>query len=258
MILDRYRLDGKVGLITGGSRGIGRAIALGFAEAGADVVVASRMLQDLEAVAKEVSALGGRSLPVAAHCAKGDDIRMLVDKTMKEFGRIDILVNNAGTNPHFGPLTDAEEWAWDVTMNLNLKGYFLLSQAVAKIMKEQGGGCIINIASGTGIRPMPGIGIYSITKAGVIMLTQVLASELGKYNIRVNAIAPGTTKTRLARLIWETPEIRDKVVESTPMGRIAEPDDMVGTAIFLAADASRHITGQTIVVDGGQIVGVGL
>ena len=258
MILDKYRLDGKVALITGGSRGIGRAIALGFAEAGADVAIASRKLPDLGAVAKEISAFGRRSLPVAAHCAKKEEIRMLVDKTMEEFGRIDILVNNAGTNPYFGSLIEAEEWAWDVTMNLNLKGYFLLSQAVAKIMKEQGGGCIINVASSAGIRPMPGLGIYSITKAGVIMLTQVLASELGKYNIRVNAIAPGTTKTRLARLLWETPEIREKIEESTPLGRIAEAEDMVGAAILLAADASRHITGQTIVVDGGQLFGVGL
>ena len=257
MILDKYRLDGKVVLITGGSRGIGRAMALGFAEAGADVAIAARKLPDLEAVAKEISALGRRSLPVAAHCAKKEEILMLVDRTMKEFGRIDVLVNNAGTNPYFGSLVDAEEWAWDKTMDLNLKGYFLLSQAVAKIMREQGGGCIINVASTAGIRPMPGLGIYSITKAGVIMLTQVLASELGRYNIRVNAIAPGTTKTRLAQLLWETPEIRERIEGSTPLGRIADPDDMVGAAILLASDASRHITGQIISVDGGQLLGIG-
>jgi NAD(P)-dependent dehydrogenase (short-subunit alcohol dehydrogenase family) len=257
MILDKYRLDGKVALITGGSRGIGRAIALGFAEAGADMAVAARKLPDLEAVAKEISALGRRALPVVAHCAKKDEIQNLVEKTMKEFGRINILVNNAGTNPYFGNLIDAEEWAWDATFNLNLRGYFLLSQAVAKIMIKQGGGCIINTASATGIRPTAGLGIYNISKAGVIMLTQVLASELGKYNIRVNAIAPGLVKTKLAQLLWETPEISERLKQNTPLGRLAEPEEMVGAAILLASDASSYITGETIVLDGGSLVGSG-
>lgn len=253
MVLDKYRLDGKVALITGGSRGIGKAIALGFAEAGADIVIASRKLPDLEAVANEISATGRHALPVAAHAAKKEEIDNLVDKTMAEFGRIDILVNNAGTNPYFGETINAEEWAWDVIMNLNLKGYFLLSQAVAKIMIKQGGGCILNVASAAGFRPFPGLGIYSISKAGVIMLTQVLAMELGKYNIRVNAIAPGTTKTRLATALVETTEISKRIIEHTALGRISEPEDMVGAAILLASNASRHITGQTITVDGGMI-----
>lgn len=253
MILDKYRLDGKVALITGGSRGIGKAIAQGFAEAGADIVIASRKLPDLEEVAKEISTTGRRCLPIAAHAARKEDIDNLVNKTMAELGRIDILVNNAGTNPYFGEVINAEEWAWDAIMNLNLKGYFLLSQAVAKIMIKQGSGCILNVASAAGIRPFPGLGLYSVSKAGVIMLTQVLAAELGKYNIRVNAIAPGTTKTRLAQALWQTPEISKRIIEHTALERIGEPEDMVGAAILLASNASRHITGQTITVDGGSI-----
>lgn len=253
MILDKYRLDGKVALITGGSRGIGKAIAQGFAEAGADMVIASRKLPDLEEAAKEISTTGRRCLPIAAHAARKEDIDNLVNKTMAEFGRIDILVNNAGTNPYFGEVINAEEWAWDAIMNLNLKGYFLLSQAVAKIMIQQKSGCILNVASVAGIRPFPGLGLYSVSKAGVIMLTQVLAAELGKYNIRVNAIAPGTTKTRLAQALWQSPEISKRIIEHTALERIGEPEDMVGAAILLASDASRHLTGQTITVDGGSI-----
>jgi NAD(P)-dependent dehydrogenase (short-subunit alcohol dehydrogenase family) len=253
MILDKYRLDGKVALITGGSRGIGKAIALGFAEAGADIVIASRKLPDLEAVAEEISALGRRALPVAANTAQGTEINNLVSETMAEFGRVDILINNAGTNPFFGEIINAEEWAWDAIMNLNLKGYFLLSQGVAKIMMKQDGGCILNVASVCGIRACQGLGIYSISKAGVIMLTQVLAIELGKYNIRVNAIAPGLTKTRFSQTLWENPEISKSAIEHNALGRIAEPEDMVGVTLLLASGASRHITGQTVTVAGGVI-----
>lgn len=253
MILDKYRLDGKVALVTGGSRGIGQAIAIGFAEAGADVVVASRKLADLEQVASEISTLGRHSLAIAAHAAHKEDLDNLVKRTTDEFGRIDILVNNAGTNPVFSPLVDVEEQVWDAIMNLNLKGYYLLSQIIAKLMMKQDGGCIINMASVGGIRPMDGLGAYSISKAGVIMLTQVLASELGKYNIRVNAIAPGVLQTKLATYLWDTPEISKKIIAHTALGHIGQPEDIVGTAILLASDASRHITGQTIPIDGGNL-----
>lgn len=247
------RLDGKVALVSGGSRGIGKAIALGLARVGSDIVIASRNFPGLEGVAQEVAAMGRRSLPVAAHLAKIDDINQLVEKAMARFGHIDILVNNAGTSPYFGQLVDAEEWAWDSIINLNLKGYFLLSQAVAKVMIKQGGGCIINIASAAGMKPYPGLGIYSISKAGVIMLTRVLAMELGRHNIRVNAIAPGITKTRLTSLFWEKPELLNKVAEHTALGRMAEPEDMVGAAVFLATDCARHISGETITIEGGWI-----
>ena len=177
MELSQFSLEGKVALITGGSRGIGKATALGFAKAGADVVVASRNVQDLEAVASEVRGLGRRSLVVVAHVGRMDQIQSLVERVVAEFGRIDILVNNAGTSPVMSPAIELEERAWDSIMNLNLKGLFFLSQAVARVMKEHGGGRIINIASVDGLRPEPNIGAYAISKAGVIMATKVMAAE---------------------------------------------------------------------------------
>jgi dehydrogenase/reductase SDR family protein 4 len=254
MFLERYRLDGKVALITGGSRGIGRAIALGFAEAGADVVVASRKLPNLEVVAGEISAQGRRSLAVATHAGRKQDIENLVKRTMDEFGRIDILVNDAGTNPAYGWLVNVEEGAWDATMGVNLKGYFLLSQAVAKIMIEQKSGCIINLASVASFEPSEKMGVYSISKAGVVSLTQALALELGKYGIRVNAIAPGTTRTDMTKPLFEDKGFVEARIARTPLRSLAEPEDMVGAAIFLASDASRHITAQTIVIDGGYLI----
>ena len=254
MFLERYRLDGKVAVITGGSRGIGRAIALGFAEAGADIVVASRKLPDLEVVAAEISSQGRRSLAVATHAGRKQDIENLVKRTMDEFGRIDILVNDAGTNPAYGWLVDVEEGAWDATMGVNLKGYFLLSQAVAKIMIEQKGGCILNLGSVASFQPSEMMGVYSISKAGVVSLTQALALELGKYGIRVNAIAPGTTRTDMTRTLFEDRGFVEARAARTPLGSLGEPEDMVGAAIFLASDASRHVTGQTIVIDGGHLM----
>jgi len=254
--LEQFHLQGKVALVTGGSRGIGRSIALGLADAGSDVVLASRKLPDLEAVAQEIAHRGRKALAVAANVRQVPEIESLVKKAMDEFGHIDILVNNAGTNPTFGSVFDVEEGVWDVTMGLNLKGYFFLSQAVGRLMKDKGGGSIINVASTAGIHPDLGLGVYSITKAGVIMLTQVLAQEWGQYNIRVNAIAPGVVKTRLSALLWSTPEIRKMVEGNTALGRVAEPDEMVGAVLFLASDASSYVTAQTIVLDGGHFSSV--
>ncbi len=245
-----FSLEGRVALVTGGSRGIGRAFALGLAQAGADVVVASRKLSDLEKVSEEIRGLGRRSLAVAAHVAKMDQIKDLVSKVKDEFGKIDILVNNAATNPVMDHALDIEERAWDTIMNLNLKGLFFLSQAVARVMKEKGGGKIINVTSIEGITPgiLP---VYSISKAGVIMATKVMAREWTKYNIRVNAIAPGLTKTSFSEALWNNPEILKDAMSITPMGRIAEPEEMVGAVIYLASDTSSYTTGQIIAIDGG-------
>jgi len=252
MYIDKYRLDGKVALITGGSRGIGRATALGFAEAGADVVVASRKLPDLENVAEEIRKLGRKSLPVAAHVARMEDINNLVSKVINEFGKIDILVNNAGTSPALASSLDVDERLWDSIMNLNLKGLFFLSQAVAKVMKEHGGGKIINVASMDGFKPEPNIGTYAISKAGVIMVTKAMALELAQYNIRVNALAPGNVHTRLGdSRFLAMPEYEGEMIKRTPLGRIADPDDMVGAMIYLASDASSFVTGECIIVAGG-------
>lgn len=256
LFLDKFRLDGKVALITGASRGIGRAIALGLAEAGADVVLASRKLPDLEAVAQEISQRGRKALAVPANVRHLPEIDNLVKKAADELHHIDILVNNAGTNPVFGSVFNIDEKAWDVTIGLNLKGYFFLSQAVGKVMRDKGGGSIINISSEDGIRPGLGVGVYSISKAGVIMLTQVLAQEWGQYNIRANAIAPGVVKTRFSEALWKNPVTRGAAEDSTALGRIAEPEEIVSAALFLASDASSYMTGQTIVLDGGHFSSV--
>jgi len=254
MALAKFSLEGKVALVTGASRGIGRAIALAFADAGADVAISSRKLPDLEAVAEEIKAKGRKSMALASHIAKIEDSKTLVAKVKSEWGRIDILVNNAGTNPYYGPLLDAEEWAWDVTMNVNLKGPFLLSQLVAKVMREQGGGSIINLASIAGIIPSE-LNIYSVTKAGLIMLTKVMAKEWGQYKIRVNAIAPGVVKTRLSEALWKAPAKGEEAARSKALGYIGLPEDIAGAALFLASDASSYLTGETILVDGGESVG---
>jgi NAD(P)-dependent dehydrogenase (short-subunit alcohol dehydrogenase family) len=246
-------LENKVALVTGGSRGIGRAIALGLAKSGADVVIASRKIGDLENVAGEIKSLGRKCLPVATHIGRLEEIKNLVDKAAAEFGRIDILVNNAATNPTMVPAMDIDDRAWDSIMNLNLKGLFFLSQAVARIMKEKGGGRIINVASVAGLSPdiLP---VYSISKAGVIMATKVMAQQWAIYNIRANAIAPSLTKTKFSEPLWTNQDILNIAISRTPLGRPAEPDDMVGAVIFLASDASDYITGQVLAIDGGMTI----
>jgi NAD(P)-dependent dehydrogenase (short-subunit alcohol dehydrogenase family) len=250
---DDFSLKGKVALVTGGSRGIGKAIAVGLAKAGADVALASRKLPDLEEVAKEIKGAGRKSLAVAAHVGRLEEINNLVSKVKDEFGRIDILVNNAATNPTMDQAIDIEERAWDTIMNLNLKGLFFLSQAVARLMKEQGGGKIINVASVAGITPdiLP---IYSVSKAGVIMATKVMAQQWAQYNIRVNAIAPGLTKTRFSEALWGNPDVLQGAMMGTPMRRVAEPEEMAGAVIFLASDASSYVTGQVLAIDGGATI----
>jgi len=250
---ESFSLSGKVALVTGGSRGIGKAIAVGLAKFGADVAVTSRKLPDLEEVAKEIKGLGRKSMAVATHVGRMEEISNLVPKVKDELGRIDILVNNAGTNPTMAQAIDIEERAWDSIMNLNLKGLFFLSQAVAKVMKEQGGGKIINVASVAGITPdiLP---VYCISKAGVIMATKVMAQQWAQYNIRVNAIAPGLVKTRFSEALWGNPDIAQAVMTRTPLGRVAEPDEMVGAVIFLASDASSYVTGHILVIDGGSVI----
>ena len=255
MIIDKYRLDNKVALITGGSKGIGKAIASCYAEAGADVVIASRKQEELDQAAREISTLGRRCLPVAAHAAKIDDLDRLVNTAMNEFGRIDILVCNAATNPQSCDVIDTDEWAWDAVMNLNLKGYFLLTKKVAKIMIKQGGGVIIFTGSTNGFKPNRGVGVYSVSKAGVHLLAEVLAFELGKYNIRVNVLAPGATRTAMVKpaLEYADSKVEKAIAEHTALGRIAETEDLKGAALFLASDASRFVTGQILAVDGGAV-----
>ncbi len=251
--LDEFSLKGKVALVTGGSRGIGKEIAIGLAKAGADVALASRKLPDLEEVAKEVKATGRKTLAVAAHIGRMEEVANLVVKVKDTFGKIDILINNAATNPTVDQAMDVEERAWDSIMNLNLKGLFFLSQAVGRVMREQGGGKIVNVASTAGITPdiLP---VYSISKAGVIMATKVMAQQWAQYNIRVNAIAPGLTKTKFSEFLWNNKDILPVAMQGTPLRRVAEPQEMVGAVIFLASDASSYVTGQVLAVDGGLTI----
>jgi len=259
MKLSQFSLEGKVALITGGSRGMGEATAYVFARAGADVAVTSRKLPDLEKVADEIRELGRKSLAVATHIGRMDQLQPLVDRVVAEFGKIDILVNNAGTN-FFMPAIDMTEDGWDAVINLDLKGLFFLSQAVARVMKEHGGGKIINISSVSGYKPQVPTGHYSIAKVGVIMATKVMAREWAEYNIRVNCIAPGAIETRLYDAIFTLlPEEEAKVrkaeaAKRIPMGRVGEPREIADAVLFLASDASSYVTGQTFAVDGGFLL----
>jgi len=245
-------MTGKVALITGGRRGIGKALALGFAQAGVDVAICSRTIEggELEAVAAEIRKLGRRALAIRADVSRRSQVENMVQRTVTELGAIDILINNAGTTVR-GWLLETDEDIWNEIIDTNLKGCYLCSQAVGRIMAEQQKGNIINIASIAGLRPMPFRTANSISKAGVIMLTRVLARELGKYNVRVNSIAPGTIRTPLNESWISDPEFVSSRLPHIPMGRFGEVDDIVGAALFLSSDAASWITGHTIVVDGG-------
>jgi len=253
--VSQFSLEGKVAVVTGGSRGIGEATALAFARAGADVVVTSRKLPDLEQVAQKIRVVGRKSLPVAAHIGRLDQVQGLVDRVVQEFGRIDILVNNAGTSVVWMPALEIEERAWDAIMNLNLKGLFFLSQAAAKVMKDKGGGVIINVSSVDGLRGEANNSPYDISKAGVIMATKVMALEWAKHNIRVNCIAPGFIHTKLMDSRWEVdPANKPEIVRRIPLHGVGEPEFITGAMVFLASPASSYVTGQTLAVDGGHML----
>ncbi len=252
MSIPDFSLEGKVAIITGGSRGIGKAIALTFAEAGADVVVCSRVVGELQAVAEEIQGLGRRSLAVQTDITQKTDVDNLVQKVMEQFGAIDILVNNAGILI-MAPFLELREDDWDKTIDTHLKGYYFCCQAVGKRMVERKGGNIINIASGWAMKAGREAGVYCIAKAGVVMLTKVLALELASYNIRANAIAPGWVRTKMIDYLLSDPEGLKQEETQIPLGRIAEPGDIVGAALFLASEASNYITGHTILVDGGEL-----
>jgi len=257
--LSHFALEGKTALVTGGSRGIGEATAIALANAGADVAVTSRKLTELERVADRVRELGRKSMAVETHVGRMDQLQPLVDKVVAEFGRIDILVNNGGTSVA-SPAMEFSEKGWDSVMNLNLKGLFFLSQAVGRVMKENGGGKIINVASVSAFKPEVPTSAYSISKAGVVMATQCLAVEWARHNIRVNAIAPGPIDTHLFNAKFAiVPEEEAKqqlasIAGRVPMNRIGQPNEIADTMVYLASDASSYVTGQTIMVDGGLLL----
>jgi NAD(P)-dependent dehydrogenase (short-subunit alcohol dehydrogenase family) len=262
--LSRFSLTGKTAIVTGGSRGIGKAIALGLAKAGAKVAVTSRKINDLETTAAEIKAFGGEAFPIQAHLGKMDEIKKMVETALNQLKRIDILVNNAGASPSMGSVLETEERLWETIMNLNLKGLYFTSQAVARVMKEQGSGKIINLASIDGFTPEREVSVYSISKAGVRMITRAFALELAPYNIQVNTIAPGPISTKMLNSHWfnlspeEARKGQEAMAQMTPMGRIGQPDEIAGAAVYLASDASSYTTGAEIVIDGGVLQGKGL
>jgi NAD(P)-dependent dehydrogenase (short-subunit alcohol dehydrogenase family) len=257
----QFSVKGKIAVITGGGRGIGQAIAFAFAKAGAKVVITSRKAQDLEATANEIKAFGGEAFPLPAHLGKAEEIKKMVSTVMEKFGRIDILVNNAGASPAMGSVLECDERLWDKLMDINLKGAYFISQAAANIMVKQGGGKIINIASVDGYNPEPGLSIYSISKAGMRMVTRAFASELISHNIQVNTIAPGPISTKMMDSHWghlppeEAQKTKEAVEKMLPSGRIGNPDEIAGAALYLASAASNYTTGAEIIIDGGLLLG---
>jgi len=253
-----FDITGKVAIVTGASRGIGFAIAEAYTQAGAKVVLASRKQDALDEAAEKIRSEGGEAFPFAAHTGDSESVNKLVAATIERYGGVDILVNNAATNPHFGSLLTSEESQWDKILDVNLKGYFRMIKACVENMRQRGGGKVINMASIAGLRYPQGMGIYGISKAGVLMLTQILAVELAADNIQVNAIAPGFFQTQFSRVLWETSEIHQKIVAQIPQERFGKPDELTGMALYLASQASSFTTGAVMLVDGGQVAGANL
>ena len=252
MTTERFSLAGKVAVVTGASRGIGRAIALGFAEAGADVAVAARSEDDLETLAKEIDALGRRAIAVRTDVRERADIEALIERTVAELGRLDVLVNNAGGSNFTSPLVGLRPEGWDKLLSLNLDSVFHGTQLAAQKMVEGGGGSIIQISSVAGIEGAPGLSPYSAAKGGVRLFTQAVAKELAGSGVRVNSIAPGWIETPLNDWITRDDSVRGTIEAMIPMGRIGQAEEIVGAAIFLASDAASFVTGTTLVIDGGQ------
>jgi NAD(P)-dependent dehydrogenase (short-subunit alcohol dehydrogenase family) len=247
----RISLENKVVVVTGASRGIGEAIAGACLDAGAKVVVASRKQADLDAVATALSSRG-EVAAIACHTGKEADVTALFERAVERFGRVDGLVNNAATNPYFGPLIDTPEAAIDKTIEVNFKGYLYGARALIKHARTRdGGAAIVNIASVAGLRAAPMQGVYGMTKAAVVSMTQTLAFELGGSGIRVNAIAPGLVETKFAAALVSNPMIRDQVTKRTPLGRHAQPAEIAGAAVFLLSDAASFTTGTVLAIDGG-------
>ncbi len=249
-----FNFEGKVALINGGSRGIGEAFAMEYAKRGAKVIVSSRKQAGVDAVAQAIRDAGGQAEGVACHTGDGEQIAALFSHIKEHYGRLDVLINNAATNPYFGPIINAPESAFDKTFEVNVKGYFMMAQQAARIMAEQGSGSIINVSSIEGMSPSPMMGIYSMTKAAVIMLTKTMAKELGPVNVRSNCICPGLTETKFASVLIDTPEIYDQYISAAPMARHAQPEEIVGAAVFLGSEASSYTTGTVITCDGGTSI----
>ncbi len=249
-----FELDGKVALITGSSKGIGLAIAEVLAEYGAKVVVSSRSQDSVDEVAKNLRAKGHTVMAQACHVGDSEQRKILVNKTIETYGGIDILINNAAINPVFKGLESMSEEIYDKMMNVNLKAAFDLSNLCFPYLKDSKSSSIINIASVEGLKPSFGLGLYGVTKAALIMLTQVQAKEWGKYGIRSNAICPGLIQTKFSSALWQNETIMKQVVKELPAGRMAQPQELTGLAVYLASDAGSYSTGGIYTVDGGHMI----
>ncbi|HBQ12458.1 MAG: glucose 1-dehydrogenase [Sandaracinaceae bacterium] len=248
-------LEGKVAIVTGASRGIGAEIARTFARAGAKVVLASRKIEGLEAVAKEIADAGGDAHPIAAHMGKEDAVRGLVEDAIAKYGKVDVLVNNAATNPYFGPMMNIDWGAWDKTFEVNVKGYWMAIREVTRHLQERDGrGAVVNIASVAGFMSMPLQACYGMTKAAVISMTKSLSIELAPH-VRLNAIAPGLIETKFASALTQNEEILKTVLDRTSLKRVGQPEDVASAALLLASDQGGYFNGTLLTVDGGWSIG---
>jgi NAD(P)-dependent dehydrogenase (short-subunit alcohol dehydrogenase family) len=249
-----FDLGGKVAIVTGASRGIGRAIAETFAEAGARVVVSSRKLAACEEVVAAIAAKGGEAVAASCNIGRREECEALVARAREAFGAVDVLVCNAAINPYFGPIAEIPDETFDKVMASNVRSNLWLASLVLPEMAARRDGVVLVVSSIAGLRGSPLLGAYAISKAADMQLVRNLAVEWGQHNIRVNAIAPGLIKTDFARALWENPELREITLKQTPLQRLGEPEDIAGAALFLAAPSGRFVTGTTLVVDGGVMI----
>jgi len=249
-----FELTDKVVVITGSTKGIGRAMAEQMAKAGAKVVVSSRKAEPCDEVAAAINAAGGEAIAIPCHIGHKDQLQNLVDQTIAKWGRIDVMVCNAAANPFYGSLADIPDELFDKTMETNVRSNVWLANMVAPQMKERKDGVIIITSSIGGLKGDANLGAYAISKAADMQLARNLAVELGPYNIRVNCIAPGLVRTDMARALWENPDTYKRVCATAPLQRIGEPDEIAGAAVFLASKAGSFMTGQTMVIDGGVTI----
>lgn len=251
---EAFNLNGKVALITGASKGIGEAIARFYAAYGAKVVINSRKQEELDIVAKSIREAGGECTGIAANAGDMKACQELVEKVISKYGGLDILVNNAATNPTYGPLLNSEEWAFDKIMNVNVKAPFALANLAHQHMKKGGGGSVVNISSIAGLTPDPGLGLYSVSKAALNMLTKVQAKEWGRDGIRVNTICPGLVKTKFSEGLWSNEDTLKRLVSRLPIARMGTVEEIAGLALYLASPASGYCTGATFTADGGTVL----
>ena len=249
-----FDLTGKIALITGASRGIGEEIAKLLSSQGAHVIVSSRRIDGCQAVVDQINAEGGSAEAIACHAGEMGQIENTFSAISEKHGKLDILINNAAANPYFGHILETPLGAFEKTVDVNLRGYFYMSVAAGKLMKENGGGSIVNVASVNGVIPGDMQGVYSITKAGVMSMTKAFAKECADLGIRVNAILPGFTDTKFASALVKNPEILSQLMTHIPMKRVAQPSEMAGTVLYLVSDAASYTTGTCINVDGGYLL----